>query len=196
MKYKDINDYYLVDMICEGDDVSYGVLFDKYTPIIRNISHKFYKQYKEFGYDYDDFVQEGNIGFYKALRYFNSNKNVLFYTFVSLCVERQLITFVKKISSHYSNYVLLSNEDYDFDVLFSSFGDLCDEFYFDDVLKEVIYDSDLDYSCVFELRINNFSYKEIQELLDITFAQAEYRFKKMKLSLKSKLENYLDKKAE
>ena len=46
MKYKDLNDYYLIDMVCEGDDISYGVLFDKYRPLIRNIAAKFYKKYK------------------------------------------------------------------------------------------------------------------------------------------------------
>ena len=32
MKYKDINDYYLVDMICENDEASYYMLFTKYEP--------------------------------------------------------------------------------------------------------------------------------------------------------------------
>ena len=30
MVYKDINDYYLIDMICENDETSYNVLFNKY----------------------------------------------------------------------------------------------------------------------------------------------------------------------
>lgn len=194
MKYKDINDYYLVDMICEGDDDSYGVLFNKYRPLIRNTSYSFYKRFKDFGYDFDDFIQEANVGFYKAIKYFNSNKNVLFYTFVSLCINRQLITFVNKISSKHA--VLISYDGYDFDLLFNINIDLCDELFTDEMIKEVIFESDLEYSSVFELKINNFSYKEIQQLLGITFSQAEYRYKKMKELLKNKLTNYLNKKTE
>ena len=194
MKYKDINDYYLVDMICESDDVSYDTLFNKYRPLIRNVAYKFYNQYRDFGYEYEDIIQEANVGFYKALKYFNANKDVLFYSFLSLCITRQLISFVNKISLHQSNYILLSNDEYDFDVLFRDDFEFLKSYDIDCLIKEVIYDSPLDYSCVFELKINNFTYWEIQELLDMNFSQAEYRYRKMRLLLKSKLENYLDKK--
>lgn len=195
MKYKDINDYYLVDMICENDEASYDALFEKYKPLIKNTAYSFFKQYNNYGYEYDDFVQEAYIGFYKALRSFSADKNVLFYTFVSLCVTRQLISFVNKLSSHKSNYILLSDDEYDFDLMFYVDFDLCNKFYLEALIKEVIYDSKIDYSSVFELKINNFSYKEIQKLLDISFSQAEYRYRKMKDLLKSKLEN-LNKKTE
>ena len=194
MKYKDINDYYLVDMICESDDVSYDTLFNKYRPLIRNVAYKFYNQYRDFGYEYEDFIQEANVGSYKALKYFNANKDVLFYSFLSLCITRQLISFVNKISLHQSNYILLSNDEYDFDVLFRDDFEFLKSYDIDCLIKEVIYDSPLDYSCVFELKINNFTYWEIQELLDMNFSQAEYRYRKMRLLLKSKIENYLDKK--
>ena len=194
MKYKDINDYYLVDMICESDDVSYDTLFNKYRPLIRNVAYKFYNQYRDFGYEYEDFIQEANVGFYKSLKYFNANKDVLFYSFLSLCITRQLISFVNKISLHQSNYILLSNDEYDFDVLFRDDFEFLKSYDIDCLIKEVIYDSPLDYSCVFELKINNFTYWEIQELLDMNFSQAEYRYRKMRLLLKSKIENYLDKK--
>lgn len=195
MKYKDLNDYYLIDMVCEGDDISYGVLFDKYRPLIRNIAAKFYKKYKDYGYDFEDFVQEGYIGFYKALKYFNIDKEVLLYSFVSLCVTRQLISFVNKISAHPS-YVLFSNNDYDFDVLFSVGFDFEEKYDINNIVKDVIYDSPLDYSSVFELKINDFTYSEIQDLLGLTFSQAEYRYRKMRLLLKDKLVKYLNKKAE
>ena len=169
-------------------------LFNKYRPLIRNIAYKFYNQYRDFGYEYEDFIQEANVGFYKALKYFNANKDVLFYSFLSLCITRQLISFVNKISLHQSNYILLSNDEYDFDVLFRDDFEFLKSYDIDCIIKEVIYDSPLDYSCVFELKINNFTYWEIQELLDMNFSQAEYRYRKMRLLLKSKLENYLDKK--
>ena len=41
-----------------------------------------------------------------------------------------------------------------------------------------------------ELRINNFTFREIHELLGISVSQAEYRFKKMKYLLKEKMEKW------
>ena len=44
MKYKDINDYYLVDMVCENNDDYCNVLFNKYQPVIKKIVYKYYKE--------------------------------------------------------------------------------------------------------------------------------------------------------
>ena len=49
MVYKDINDYYLIDMICENDELSYGMLFDKYRPLIKKIASNIYRNYKNYG---------------------------------------------------------------------------------------------------------------------------------------------------
>ena len=196
MKYKDINDYYLVDMICENDEFSYNVLFAKYEPLIKLTVYKYYKDFSGYGYDFEDFLQEGYYALYKALRSFNPKRNTLFYTFVSLCVNRQLISFINKIKVKHSSYVLISTEEHNFDKTFHVNYNLDDDLYFDELIKEVIFDSEFDYSCVFELKFNNFTYKEIQELLEISFSQAEYRFRKMKELLKSKMENYLNKKTE
>lgn len=191
MVYKDINDYYLIDMICENDELSYGMLFDKYRPLIKKIASNFYRNYKNYGYEYDDFLQEGYLGFYKALKNFNLNKSVLFYTFVSLCVNRQLISFVNKISSKAYNYILLPLDEYD--LIYTGVKDNND-YYLEELIKEVLNESSIEDASVFELRYNNFSYKEIEVLLDIDYAQAEYRYRKLKLLLKDKIDSLIKEK--
>ena len=191
MVYKDINDYYLIDMICENDELSYGMLFDKYRPLIKKIASNFYRNYKNYGYEYDDFLQEGYLGFYKALKNFNLNKSVLFYTFVSLCVNRQLISFVNKISSKAYNYILLPLDEYD--LIYTGVKENND-YYLEELINEVINESSIEDASVFELRYNNFSYKEIEVLLDIDYAQAEYRYRKLKLLLKDKIDSLIKKK--
>lgn len=188
MVYKDINDYYLIEMICENDEVSYGMLFDKYRPLIKKIASNFYRSYKNYGYEYDDFVQEGYLGFYRALKKFNLNKSVLFYTFVSLCVSRQLISFVNKISSKHYNCIFLPLDEYD--LICTSVKDN-DDVYLEDLIKEVINESSIEDSSVFELRYNNFSYKEIEKLLDIDYSQAEYRYRKLKFLLRDKIDSLI-----
>lgn len=191
MVYKDINDYYLIDMICENDELSYGMLFDKYRPLIKKIASNFYRNYKNYGYEYDDFLQEGYLGFYKALKNFNLNKSVLFYTFVSLCVNRQLISFVNKISSKAYNYILLPLDEYD--LIYTGVKENND-YYLEELINEVINESSIEDASVFELRYNNFSYKEIEVLLDIDYAQAEYRYRKLKLLLKDKIDSLIKEK--
>lgn len=191
MVYKDINDYYLIDMICENDELSYGMLFDKYRPLIKKIASNFYRNYKNYGYEYDDFLQEGYLGFYKALKKFNLNKSVLFYTFVSLCVNRQLISFVNKISSKAYNYILLPLDEYD--LIYTGVKENND-YYLEELIKEVLNESSIEDASVFELRYNNFSYKEIEVLLDIDYAQAEYRYRKLKLLLKDKIDSLIKEK--
>lgn len=46
------------------------------------------------GADRDDLVQEGTIGFYKAIRDYKTDRGS-FAAFVELCVRRQVITFIK-----------------------------------------------------------------------------------------------------
>ncbi|MEG0514177.1 MAG: sigma-70 family RNA polymerase sigma factor, partial [Cetobacterium sp.] len=71
----------------------------------------------------DDFIQEGNLGILKAIKYFNDSKNVKFSSFVRLCVKSELISFVKKYSS--KRHDILTNIIY------------CRKF----TDKEVVYDS-------------------------------------------------------
>jgi RNA polymerase sporulation-specific sigma factor len=50
------------------------------------------------GGETDDLVQEGSIGFLKAVRDYEPDHNNSFRTFVELCVKRQLITAIKTAS--------------------------------------------------------------------------------------------------
>ncbi len=45
--------------------------------------------------DYDDAFQEGRIGLYKAINAFKKNKGASFITFASLCINRQILSFLR-----------------------------------------------------------------------------------------------------
>ena len=51
MNYKNYNDYELISMVRENDEFSYYSLFEKYKPIVKNISKEFYDRYSDYGYD-------------------------------------------------------------------------------------------------------------------------------------------------
>lgn len=178
MNYKNYNDYELISMVRENDEFSYYSLFEKYKPIVKNISKEFYDRYSDYGYDYDDFIQEGYVGFQNALNKYDSSKGALFYTFVELCIRRRLLSFTKNISlpkKNISNKYFISLDD--LDVRDNSVS-LNDELDYEDtmnIIKDVLYSLDLKYTAPFELKMNNFSLKEISILLEVSINSVSYR---------------------
>ena len=55
MDYKKYNDYELIYMVHENDEVSTNLLLKKYYPIIFKLSHEYYNKYYCSGYELDDF---------------------------------------------------------------------------------------------------------------------------------------------
>lgn len=178
MNYKNYNDYELISMVRENNEFSYYSLFEKYKPIVKNISKEFYDRYSDYGYDYDDFIQEGYVGFQNALNKYDSSKGVLFYTFVELCIRRRLLSFTKNITlpkRNISNKYFVSLDD--LDVRDNSVS-LNDELDYEDtmnIIKDVLYSLDLKYTAPFELKMNNFSLKEISTLLEVSINSVSYR---------------------
>lgn len=182
MNYKKYNDYELIYMIRENDYKSYDILFNKYLPIMKSIAFSFYNRYKGYGYDYDDFKQEAYIAFCGAVNSFNEDKNSLFYTFSILCINRSLMSFCKKISCEKKNInsKYLVNID---DVMVCEESNV-DKYLVSEEKREFISDIKLELefidSCVFELRYNGFSYKEISMLLDLPLRSVQFRGRKAK----------------
>ena len=81
-------------MAQEGSSTAYEYLIDKYKELVKVKSQKYYIA----GGDYEDVIQEGMIGLFKAIRDFDESQNSSFRTFASLCINRQIITAIKTAS--------------------------------------------------------------------------------------------------
>lgn len=66
-------------------------LFKFFKPKVIAISRGYFL----IGADFDDLIQEGMIGLYKAINFYDSEKNHNFGAFASLCIHRQLQNAVK-----------------------------------------------------------------------------------------------------
>lgn len=88
--YNKMSDEELVIRYRNGDNDAADYLVDKYKNLVRMRARTYFL----VGADNDDLIQEGMIGLYKAIRGYNTEKNVLFMTFASLCVNRQIMTAV------------------------------------------------------------------------------------------------------
>lgn len=191
MDYKELNDYEVVYMVRENDDEAREVIFDKYIPIVKKIASNHLKYGKSVGVDFDDLVQEGLIALNKAIDKYNDLEGCLFYTFACVCVERRILTYCRCMGNfkHYSLNSALSEE-----FLYSLSDERTPEAYYDEICLEKDFIRfknlfDFDESCIFELRYNGFSYKEISRLLDVPIHSIDGILYKIRKILRNKRKN-------
>ena len=167
--------------------------------LVVNIAKKFSSQTRTL--DLLDLIQEGNIGFNEAIRDFKSRKGVKFITFANLCIERQINgavlaadrqkhkilndsislenTFaVKKPLIYFladqkekdpSNYIIELEQEAELNL----------------IIKQLL--TPLEQQ-VFELKLSNFSYKEIASILGKSYKSIDSTIQRIKNKLKKRLE--------
>jgi len=191
MNYKQ-NDYELIYLVRENDEDSRDLLFEKYLPIMRSLATEFYQRFSSYGYDYDDFLQEAMIAFQKSILKFDDKCNVLFYTFTTVCMRRSLLTFCRNISStskNISRNYFVPIEEYNENLIDINAWD-CGEV--DEMLRKLILDLSFEKGCIFELRLNGFSYREIGILLDIPASSVEFKNRMARKKCERLLKNYYE----
>lgn len=92
MSYKEISDEELVDLAQNGDENAEEFLIRKYKDVVRSKAHLYFM----VGADSEDIMQEGMIGIFKAIRSYNNGKQASFHTFAEICINRQIITAIKR----------------------------------------------------------------------------------------------------
>lgn len=187
MDYKDVNDYELVYRIRENDNEdALNVLVKKYEPLIVGLAKKYYVKVKYQGADMSDLLQEGRIALVKALNSYDPNHVSLFYTYVSICIERHFITFCRNLGALKHGPLNYSvSDDYLYNVSDNSVEpDYCLNRKLDECIicegKNLLNFLD---SNIFELRYNGFSYNEICELLDVSYSVVSRRLCKIRKTL-------------
>ena len=98
---------------CNSTALDY--LINKYRNFVRAKARSYFL----IGADREDIIQEGMIGFYKAVRDFRNDKLASFRAFAELCVTRQIITAIKTATRQkhipLNSYVSLNKPIYDED---------------------------------------------------------------------------------
>ena len=115
-KYENLTDEELIVEIKEKDNASaMDYLIHRYRSFVRAKARSYFL----IGADREDIIQEGMIGFFKAVRDFKSDKLASFHAFAELCVTRQIITAIKTATRQkhipLNSYVSLNKPIYDED---------------------------------------------------------------------------------
>ncbi len=114
--FEDMTDEEIVLEIKDNDNkVALDYLINKYRNFVRAKARSYFL----IGADREDIIQEGMIGFYKAVRDFRCDKLSSFRAFAELCVTRQIITAIKTATRQkhipLNSYVSLNKPIYDED---------------------------------------------------------------------------------
>lgn len=90
-KYKDVPDEQLIVCLRNGQTAVMDYLMEKYKNLVRKRANALYL----IGGETEDLIQEGMIGLFKAVQDFRTDKDVSFYHFAELCINRQMYTAVE-----------------------------------------------------------------------------------------------------
>lgn len=178
MQYREYNDYELLNYISENNEEANEILFEKYKPLIVNISNKLYKYCKNKGLELNDLIQEGMLGLNLALKNYDQNKHASFYTYARKCIERKIISLVvstcrlkHKILNDSVSFEIKTNETDVFEMVVgdNSYNpeDMMINYETETEIIEKAHNllTDLEKQ-VFDLKISGFNYKEIAEILE------------------------------
>ena len=193
MNYKNINDYELINLVDDSDEIYQKIIYSKYEPLVNNMAYK-YSQISSC--EYEDLKQEAYIALCKSLRTYKPNRESIFYTYVCKCINNRLIDCIKNVNRRNLKTVSIYNQINNNIIIFDniSAGDTTymniDEMNMNENLIHFKNDLSSIESLIFELKYNGFKYKEIANLLDINMSKVNNSLR----NIRKKLVNskYLD----
>lgn len=89
------NDYELVYLAQEHNELANDILCRKYNMILESKARRVLNLLKPSGFELNDIFQEALIAFGNAIMSYNQDDKATFYSFANLCVERRLITMIR-----------------------------------------------------------------------------------------------------
>ena len=188
MNYGNLNDYEILYRVRENDDSAVELMIKKYEPVILSICKKYLNIAKSHGAEMSDLIQEGRIAVIKALNSFDDNNKAIFYTYVSLCINRHLISYCRTLSNIKNaalNYSVSDDDLYDLGDWNRDPSNIINSYELEKKFTDFKFSLDFRDSNIFELRFNGFSYKEIGTLLDISYSVVDSRLCRIRKVLKS-----------
>ena len=84
----------LIKQARQGDSYAQDKLLWQYKNMVRKIA----RTYFIMGADFEDIVQEGMIGLFKAIENYSDDKGASFETYAGLCIHRQILNALKAAS--------------------------------------------------------------------------------------------------
>lgn len=196
MEYQNFNDNELVLLAKEHNEEASNILYNKYKPLITKKCSQIFKYVKNKGIEFSDLTQECLIGFEESIRNYNLDDEVTFYTFTNICMNRQLSTLIKKLSRDkhkpLNEAISLENTLEEENNLLDFIGDnrlnpelgLLDEVEYQELYNKIREVLTYFEESVFNLKLQNFEYREIAEILDKDIKSIDNAIQRIKTKIK------------
>ncbi|ODN30848.1 sigma-70 family RNA polymerase sigma factor [Fervidobacterium thailandense] len=184
----------LVELAQSGLAEAMDLIVEKFHPMVVKIASQFYAPWAEF----DDIVQNGLIGLIKAIFYFEPGKSS-FSTFAWRSIESEIKTFItyqnrkknKMLSDSTSiDSIFTDDEDEQIDYFLpdvSTDKNVVKRAILSIVYEEVIESLKDDEIEIFQLWLDGFSYREIQDKVGVNFKKVDNTVQKVKKIVRNRL---------
>ena len=200
---KEYSDYELVSYVSENNEEANQILFEKYKPLIVATAKKFHKYCHHNGIEINDLIQEGYLGFNLAINNFNEQKDTTFYTYSTKCIERKMISLIIASSRQKHKFLneSVSFELYNDEEQYTELQNLLSDNSYNP--ENIFLDNENQMNLiskikdkltefeqqVFELKISNFNYKEIAELLEKEPKAIDNAIQRIRAKAKNTIQN-------
>jgi len=179
MDYKELNDNELIYLASDNNEEATNLLIKKYKNLITTILKEYTNKYNINGVDIADLYQEGLVGLLTAIETYDKEKNILFYTYASVCIRTAIISEIRKT---FRNKNKILNNSYSLDLMYDDSSNNLYEMLKDEShdpskmildketedelisnIKKLLSDSE---KTIFELKLKGVSNSEIATLLN------------------------------
>ena len=188
----------LIKSAKQHDEEAMENLLREFKPKVIAIS----REYFLVGAEFDDLIQEGMIGLYKAIRVYDETKNNNFKAFASLCIHRQIQNAVKnanrKKNSPLNAYVPIkyydgsntSEEDNVLRLVIADETSDIEQNYIDKEINTIVISKVKDILTneqfkILKLFMNGDSYSSIAEVLNLSTKKVDNTLQAIKKKLKT-----------
>ena len=103
-----MEDLDLIERAQSGDEEAFFFIYKKYKEIVLIKTGRYYLP----GADKEDLIQEGLIGLFKAVKFYDRKKEASFKTFASLCIKRHIITAIQRSNNSKNKILRMTTEVY------------------------------------------------------------------------------------
>lgn len=202
MDYQKLNDNELISLAREQNEDAINLLHKKYKPLITKKCSKYYKYVSGKGLELSDLIQECLVGFEESIKDFDANDKVTFYTFTNVCMDRQIMSVIKRVNRDknkiLNNAIPLETIDTENDTNIIDYLkdntdnpelDLLDELEYQELYEKIINNLTRLEECVFNLKLQNFTYKEMANILDKDIKSIDNAIQRIKIKIKEIKEN-------
>lgn len=185
----DSNEYELVFLAQEGNEDAINLIYQKYKPIVVKKSKNSILFAAHHGIDINDIMQEGFIGLDEAIKNFSQDTDASFYTFALLCIDRQILNYIRKMTGGKDkplNEAISITDNLEKTVddgtnIELSFINHDDDINTVNEIRKILTDFE---RTVFDMKIKGYTFDEISEILNKDRKSIYNTFQRIRLKIK------------